>query len=159
MKVAIVSLFVFALVPRSLLAGAESYLDQEDEKRLRASPLWHDRKNDVGKNKPMTSVSSAAATTTANKDNQHRSLSLAISPTVTKSIQPECVQQANSDLPGVELPEELTVSLSVQGAGSTTQLTVPVHVIFALDSSSSMQRTDPDDLRIVASTLFVERLR
>lgn len=87
----------------------------------------------------------------------HRRLILAVSPTVTKSLTPNCVEQAGSNLPE-ELPEEFTVTIDVQGRGSTTQLTVPVHVVFALDSSSSMQRTDPNDLRIEASLQFVDKL-
>jgi len=103
------------------------------------SPLKHDRK-DFNQNLQA-----------------HRRLILAVPPTVTKSVAPNCVQQAGSDLE-VALPEEFTVTLSVQGSGSTTQLTVPVHVVFALDSSSSMRRTDPDDLRIAASVQFVDKL-
>lgn len=113
------------------------------------SPIWHDPVNHV-------SDQSASNTQKWNKKN-HRQLILAVPPTITKSKSADCLKQAGRTITP-DLPEELTISLNVQGAGSLTQLTVPVHVVFAIDSSSSMRRTDPNGLRIEAALQFVDRL-
>ena len=72
-------------------------------------------------------------------------------PTVSKTVSPTDINIAGS---GVN--EETTVTITVEGAGGTSTDPVPMDVVFALDSSGSMDWNDPSGLRITASQNFVD---
>lgn len=55
-------------------------------------------------------------------------------------------------------PDTTTVTLSVQGFGGTITETVPIDVVFAIDSSGSMTGNDPSNLRIDAAKSLVDEL-
>lgn len=76
-----------------------------------------------------------------------------VPPTVSKTVAPTDINVAGS---GVN--EETTITLTVIGTGSTTTITVPMDVVFALDSSGSMEWNDPSDLRKTAAKDFVDKM-
>ena len=76
-----------------------------------------------------------------------------VAPTVTKTVSP-----TNINIAGSGMNEETTVTIEVTGAGGTTTTITPMDVVFALDSSGSMDWNDPDDLRKEASKSFVDRM-
>ena len=55
-------------------------------------------------------------------------------------------------------PETSTVTLSVGGYGGSITHTLPIDVVFSIDSSGSMYSTDPGNLRITAANNFVDKL-
>jgi Ca-activated chloride channel family protein len=73
--------------------------------------------------------------------------------TVTKSASPTdiFVQGAGS-------PDTTKVTLSVQGFGGTLTQTLPIDVVFSIDSSGSMTINDPSHLRQAAAKTFVDKL-
>ena len=76
-----------------------------------------------------------------------------VPPTVSKTAAPTDINVAGS---GVN--EETTITLTVIGAGSTTTTIVPMDVVFALDSSGSMEWNDPSGLRKTAAKEFVDKM-
>ncbi len=74
-------------------------------------------------------------------------------PTISKTAAPTEINIAGS---GVD--EVTTITLTVTGAGSTTTTSVPMDVVFALDSSGSMEDNDPTDLRKTAAKGFVDNM-
>jgi Mg-chelatase subunit ChlD len=50
------------------------------------------------------------------------------------------------------------VHVSITGGGGTSERSVPIDVIFSVDSSSSMKKTDPDRLRIFSAKFFADKL-
>ncbi|XOF34169.1 MAG: vWA domain-containing protein [Candidatus Electrothrix sp. YB6] len=54
--------------------------------------------------------------------------------------------------------EETTITLTVTGAGEEFSETVPMDVVFALDSSGSMDWNDPSDKRKEAAKDFVDKM-
>jgi hypothetical protein len=58
----------------------------------------------------------------------------------------------------VSLDESFTVAITVQGAGGETSRSLPIDVVFAIDSSGSMQDNDPTNLRLEACKQFVDQL-
>jgi hypothetical protein len=64
-------------------------------------------------------------------------------PTVTKTVAPSVVN----------VGDEFTITLKVKGAGGSSA--TPMDVVFALDSSGSMQSNDPGNQRIIASQAFL----
>lgn len=59
---------------------------------------------------------------------------------------------------GAGSPDTTTVTLTVQGFGGTLTETVPIDVVFAIDSSGSMTVNDPTNLRLSAAKSFVDKL-
>lgn len=59
---------------------------------------------------------------------------------------------------GAGSPDATTVTLTVQGFGGTLTETVPIDVVFAIDSSGSMTVNDPSELRLSAAKSFVDKL-
>ncbi|AIF84113.1 Mg-chelatase subunit ChlD [Candidatus Nitrososphaera evergladensis SR1] len=59
---------------------------------------------------------------------------------------------------GAGSPDSTQVTLTVQGFGGTLTETVPIDVVFAIDSSGSMTINDPSNLRIAAAKSFVDKL-
>ena len=76
-----------------------------------------------------------------------------VPPTVSKTATPTDI-----NLPGCGINEETTITLTVTGAGSTTTTSIPMDVVFALDSSGSMASNDPSGLRKIASKDFVGKM-
>lgn len=74
-------------------------------------------------------------------------------PTVSKTATPTDI-----NMPGCGINEETTITLTVTGAGNTTTTSVPMDVVFALDSSGSMSGNDPSGLRKTASKDFVDKM-
>lgn len=74
-------------------------------------------------------------------------------PAVSKTASPALINIAGS---GVN--EETTVTIEVTGAGSTSTSAVPMDVVFAIDSSGSMQSNDPSGLRKTAAKSFVDKM-
>ena len=74
-------------------------------------------------------------------------------PTVSKIATPTDINVAGS-----VMNEETTITITVVGSGNTTTTTVPMDVVFALDSSGSMQTTDPAGLRKTAAKDFVDKM-
>lgn len=61
-------------------------------------------------------------------------------------------------LQGSGSPDTTEVTLSVTGFGGTLTETVPIDVVFAIDSSGSMTVSDPSNLRLSAAKSFVDKL-
>lgn len=59
---------------------------------------------------------------------------------------------------GAGSPDTTTVTLTLQGFGGTLTETVPIDVVFAIDSSGSMTVNDPTNLRLSAAKSFVDKL-
>lgn len=59
---------------------------------------------------------------------------------------------------GAGSPDTTTVTLTVEGFGGTITETIPIDVVFAIDSSGSMLGSDPSNLRISAAKSFVDKL-
>lgn len=74
-------------------------------------------------------------------------------PTVSKTTSPMDINIAGSGS-----NEVTTITLTVNGSGNTTTTTFPMDVVFALDSSVSMDWNDPTDLRKDASKSFVDKM-
>jgi Ca-activated chloride channel family protein len=74
-------------------------------------------------------------------------------PTVEKTASPTSI-----DLAGSGGSEYTTVTLTVTGAGSSTTTSVPLDVVFAIDSSGSMGWNDPSDLRKTAAKSFIDKM-
>ena len=72
---------------------------------------------------------------------------------VTKTASP-----ADIFLQGTGSPENTQVTLTVQGFGGTLTETVPIDVVFSIDSSGSMTTYDPSGLRKTAAKSFVDKL-
>jgi len=84
-------------------------------------------------------------------------LSLAIMPAIAQIAPPTASKTANpTDI--ILLTEETTIYLTIQGNGSEWTTSVPMDVIFALDSSGSMGWNDPSGLRKTAAKSFVDKL-
>jgi Ca-activated chloride channel family protein len=78
---------------------------------------------------------------------------LTLPPTVTKTASPTDINLKGSG--GIE---ETTVTITVTGAGGTSTTITPMDVIFALDSSGSMDWNDPGGERKNASKSFVDKM-
>jgi hypothetical protein len=50
------------------------------------------------------------------------------------------------------------ISLKVKGFGGTSERLSPVNVVFSIDGSGSMDENDPDDLRLDAAKIFMDKL-
>ena len=74
-------------------------------------------------------------------------------PTVTKTASPTDI-----NVKGTGTNEVTTITITVTGAGGTTTTSVPMDVVFALDSSGSMLWNDPSGLRKTASKSFVDKM-
>ncbi|WP_177188066.1 VWA domain-containing protein [Methanolobus profundi] len=76
-------------------------------------------------------------------------------PTVTKTASPTSINIAGSGS-----NEITTVTIEVTGAGSATTTSVPMDVIFAIDSSGSMGYSygDPNNLRLDAAKAFLDKM-
>ncbi len=74
-------------------------------------------------------------------------------PTVTKTASPSTINIAGSG--GIE---ETTVTITVTGAGSEETLGNPLDVVFAIDSTGSMDWNDPSGLRRTAAKNFVDKM-
>ena len=74
-------------------------------------------------------------------------------PTASKSATP-----TNRNIAGSGVNEETTITLTVTGTGSTTTTSVPLDVVFALDSPGSMGWNDPSGLRKTAAKSFVDKM-
>lgn len=72
---------------------------------------------------------------------------------VEKSVEPSDIMLA-----GTGSPDTTTVTISVTGYGGTVEDTLPLDVVFAIDSSGSMSWNDPDDLRLDAAKTFTDKL-
>ncbi|MFX1274138.1 MAG: VWA domain-containing protein [Promethearchaeota archaeon] len=71
-------------------------------------------------------------------------------PTVTKTVSPEDIV--------IGTGEKATVTLEVTGAGGTSTTITPMDIIFAIDSSGSMDWNDPSNLRLTAAKNFVDKM-
>ena len=74
-------------------------------------------------------------------------------PTVTKTTSPTSINVAGSGS-----NEITTVTIEVTGAGSATETSVPMDVVFAIDSSGSMSTNDPTGLRKSAAKSFIDKM-
>lgn len=74
-------------------------------------------------------------------------------PTVTKTASPYNIAIAGSGTNDIT-----TVAITVTGAGSTTTTSVPMDIVFAIDSSGSMTWNDPSNLRLQAAKDFIDRM-
>lgn len=74
-----------------------------------------------------------------------------IPPTVTKTVDPEDIYFGTED-------KESTVTIEVTGAGGTETTITPMDVVFAIDSSGSMNWNDPSNLRLTAAKNFVDNM-
>jgi hypothetical protein len=74
-------------------------------------------------------------------------------PSITKAVDKTCVNQK-----GTAGDETFKVALTVNGDGGTSTSITPIDVVFALDSSGSMNTNDPNGLRKTASQAFVDKL-
>jgi Ca-activated chloride channel family protein len=72
---------------------------------------------------------------------------------VQKTANPTDIQ-----LYGTGSPDKTTINLTVTGYGGTIQTTEPIDVVYAIDSSGSMQQNDPTNLRLVAAKNFTDKL-
>jgi Ca-activated chloride channel family protein len=72
---------------------------------------------------------------------------------VTKTASP-----TNIFVQGAGTPDTTQITLTVQGFGGTLTETLPIDVVFAIDSSGSMTINDPSNLRIAAAKSFVDKL-
>ncbi|HVX03006.1 MAG TPA: Ig-like domain-containing protein [Nitrososphaera sp.] len=59
---------------------------------------------------------------------------------------------------GAGEPDSTQIRLTAQGFGGTLTETLPIDVVFAIDSSGSMTISDPSNLRIAAAKSFVDKL-
>jgi Ca-activated chloride channel family protein len=71
-----------------------------------------------------------------------------------KSADPTTIWVKDSGL----TPETTTITLSVTGFGGTTTETLPIDVVYGIDSSGSMQSNDPSGLRKTAAKDFTDKL-
>ena len=74
-------------------------------------------------------------------------------PTVTKTAIPTDI-----NVKGTGTDEITTITITVIGAGGITTTSVPMDVVFALDSSGSMSWNDASGLRKTASKSFVDKM-
>ena len=74
--------------------------------------------------------------------------------TITRTVSPGTIYLAGSGYS----PDTSTVTLSVTGYGGTVTQTLPINIVFAIDSSGSMQTNDPSGLRKTAAKSFVDKL-
>ncbi|MEW6603212.1 MAG: post-COAP-1 domain-containing protein [Thermoproteota archaeon] len=72
---------------------------------------------------------------------------------VTKTADPADIFQQ-----GAGSPDTTEIKLTVTGFGGTLTETVPIDVVFAIDSSGSMIVSDPSNLRLSAAKSFVDKL-
>jgi hypothetical protein len=80
----------------------------------------------------------------------------AVDLTVTKTVDPGTIYVYDPARPCS--PQSTTVTLSVTGYGGTVTTTRPMDVVFAIDSSASMQVNDPANLRLSGAQGFVGQL-
>lgn len=73
--------------------------------------------------------------------------------TVTKTATP-----ADIFVQGAGSPDSTQITLTVQGFGGTLTETIPIDVVFSIDSSGSMTVNDPSNLRQAAAKSFVDKL-
>ncbi len=74
-------------------------------------------------------------------------------PDVTKDVSPTDI-----NIKGTGFDEITTITIEVSGAGSTTTTSVPMDVVFSIDSSGSMSSSDPTGLRKTAAKNFVDMM-
>lgn len=74
-------------------------------------------------------------------------------PTVTKDANPTDI-----NVKGTGFDEVTTITIEITGAGSTSTTSVPMEIVFAIDSSGSMGWNDPGNLRITAAQWFVDQM-
>jgi Ca-activated chloride channel family protein len=74
--------------------------------------------------------------------------------TVERMLTPDTIYLAGSGY----TPETSTVTLSVAGYGGSITQTLPIDVVFAIDSSGSMLTNDPTGLRKDSAKSFVDQL-
>ncbi len=72
---------------------------------------------------------------------------------VMKDVDPVDIQ-----LYGTGSPDMTNVTISVTGYGGTFEETLPIDVVYAIDSSGSMSWNDPTNLRIDAAKSFTDKL-
>jgi secreted protein with Ig-like and vWFA domain len=75
------------------------------------------------------------------------------SPTVTKTASPSDINIAGSGT-----NEITTVTITATGAGNTTTTSVPLDIVFTIDSSGSMESSDPSNLRLQAANDFIDKM-
>jgi Ca-activated chloride channel family protein len=75
---------------------------------------------------------------------------------ITKKIDPFTINLIGSERD----PEKASVELKVKGFGQSVvkQVLVPKDIVFAVDSSTSMEEKDPDDSRLNLTNQFIEKL-
>jgi len=73
--------------------------------------------------------------------------------TITKSVNPTNIQLA-----GMGTPDTTEVTITVPGYGGTTAETLPIDVVYGIDSSGSMGWNDPSNLRLEAAKNFTDKL-
>lgn len=76
--------------------------------------------------------------------------------TVTKTVDPGAIYVY--DPVASCTPQTSTVTLSVTGYGGTVTSSAPIDVVFAIDSSGSMQDSDPGNLRLLGAQAIVDQL-
>jgi len=74
--------------------------------------------------------------------------------TVTKSASPDHIWVAGTG----KFPEYTTVTITVTGFGGLTTDRLPMDVVYAIDSSGSMDWNDPSNLRLEAAKEFTDKL-
>jgi Ca-activated chloride channel family protein len=72
---------------------------------------------------------------------------------VTKDADPTSIM-----LYGTGDPDTTTITITVTGYGGTIEDTIPIDIVFAIDSSGSMGWNDPSNLRLDAAEDFVDKL-
>jgi Ca-activated chloride channel family protein len=74
--------------------------------------------------------------------------------TVTKTADPTTIWKKGSGY----MPDTTTITLEVTGFGGTKTETLPIDVVYGIDSSGSMGYYDPSGLRKVAAKSFTDKL-
>lgn len=74
-----------------------------------------------------------------------------LAPTVTKDLSEEDIYFGTGT-------KETTVTIEVAGEGGVTSTSTPMDVVFAIDSSGSMDWNDGDDARLAAASDFVDQM-
>jgi Ca-activated chloride channel family protein len=77
-----------------------------------------------------------------------------VDPAVTKTANPSDIWLADS----CATPQTTTITLTVTGYGGTITETLPIDVVFGIDSSGSMSWNDPSGQRKTAAKSFADKL-
>jgi plastocyanin len=126
---------------------------------VQASPL-HQSNNTVGlgsgEERALRNISSINlpdnGTSLCNKVTQ------AVNPINISVYRPMSFTNNSNQYDSTSVPSSTLVTLCVPGFGGAVETTLPVDVVFSVDSSSSMIQNDPSDLRLEAAKSFINRL-